>query len=344
MGTYTKNDWIRPEDEQWGTAVEWRLALVHPAATRGLIEQVLMEAQQACADSGRPATELFDDAESYADPVARDRISEEHRASGDMDGITPAEHLQGVLLGVGFIGVALSILLLITNGFSVETSPWQLVMLATGNLAYAAALAAVLTRRAGQVKRSWSLVAVTVAALGTGAFIAVSVRDLPSLRDLPTLVPLVVYLAILVGAWNLPSPAPRTAAPKELSIEDWFAQLGGLLRGRYYLPRAAATRYVAEARAIWQESGTTHPQAELDVPQVYALQLLDGSPQPHRAQRRFLAWAATTVAAMWTTLTVVYLVTGDAPGDLLWRWFVSAFFVAAAAGAWRRYLRAGRES
>ena len=344
MGTYSEKNWVRPEDDQWAGAVRWRLAVTHSAATLALIEQVLCEAQEAVAESGLSAHELFGDPERYADEVAEDRISEEERAAVDMDGIAPAEHLQGVLLAVGFTGIALSAILMLGRGFIVEVSLWQLVLLAAGNIAWASAVGALLARRAGRIRRSWSLVALAVAALGAGTAAAVPLEGLPPLGELPTLVPVLVYAAILVGAWIMPKPAAPTAGQRELSAEEWFDELGGLLRGRYYLAPAAASKYVTEARAALQESAAILPQDEFGSPQLYALQLVDGSPQPQRAQRRFLAWAATVIAAIWITVTALYLWNGDEPEYLLWRGFATAIFVGGAVLAWRRHLRDRREA
>lgn len=343
MGTYSETEWIRPEDKQWGYAVRWRLAVGHPAAGLELIEQVLTEAQEACADSGQPAQNLFGDAEAYADEVAAERITEEARAAVDMDGIAPAEQLQGALLAVGFIGTGLSIVLILKRGLVFEMFPWQLALLAAGIVALAAAVGGVMARRAGQVRRSWSLVGLAVGALGAGTAVAAPLAEHPALGELSTFVPLAASVALFVIVWNMPRPAGTKSRP-ELPAEKWFAQLDGLLRGRYYLARADASGYVAEARTAWQESGAAHPQDELGSPQVYALQLVDGSPQPHRARRHFLAWAATAIAAMWAVLTVVYLWDGLDVGQLVWRLFATTCFIVGAVIAWRRHLRDRRQA
>ena len=223
MGTFSEKDWIRPEDERWGSAVRLRLALTHPASTLELIEQVLTEAQRASAESGLSAHELFGEAESHADDVADERISQEERAAVDMDGIAPAEQVQGALLAVGFAGVAFSIMLVVVRGWVVEVSPWQLVLLAAGKVAFTAAVVAVMSRRAGPLRRSWSLVAVTVAALGAGTALAMPLAERPPLGELSSLVPLVVYLALFIVAWNMPRPVRRAAFPRNLSNEEWFA-------------------------------------------------------------------------------------------------------------------------
>lgn len=342
--TYSDDGWASAEDQRWGDAVRWRLAVSHPAATRPLIEQVLVEAQQACTESGLTAHELFGDAESYAAEVAGERISEEERAAVDMDGIAPAEHVQGMLLAVGFAGTLLSVVLMLVHGWFVEVSPWQLVMLAAGSVAFATAAGGVLARSAGQLRRSWFLAALTLVALGAGAAVGLVLQDRPPLGELPTLVPALVYGALFVGAWNIPTPAPRPADRRDLPAEAWFGELEGVLRGRYYLDRTAVSRYVTEARTAWQESATTHPQDELGSPQVYALQVMDGSPQPQRARRRFTAWAATLVAASWVVITPVTLRHETDPGDLLWPSVAVVFFVVVAALAWRRYLRDRHET
>lgn len=342
--THSTADWARAEDEQWGDAVRWRLAVSYPAATRPLIDQVLAEAQQACAESGLPAHELFGDAESYAAEVASERISEEELAAVDMDGISPAEQLQGMLLAVGFTGVALSVVLILAHGWYVDVSPWQLVLLVAGSVALATAVGGVLARRAGQLRRSWSLVATTLAVVGAGAAVAVVLEGRPPLGEAPTLLAALAYGALFVGAWTIPTPTPRPADRRDVPADAWFADLEGMLRGRYYLTRAAASGYVAEARAIWRESATAHPQDVLGSAQVYALQLMDGSPQPHRARRRFTAWAATAVAGTWVVLTPVLLGDGGEPWYVVWRSAAVVFFVVVAALAWRRHLRDRREA
>ncbi|WP_413451219.1 hypothetical protein AA0Y32_17400 [Georgenia phoenicis] len=341
--TRTDSDWATADDQRWGDAVRWRLAVSHPAATRPLIDQVLAEAQQACAESGLPAEELFGDAESYAAEVAAERISEEERATVDMDGIAPAEQLQGMLLAVGFTGGVLAVVLMLTHGWYVETSPWQVVLLVAGSVALGAAVGAVLARSAGRLRRSWSLVATTLAVLGAGTAVAVVLQDRPPLGQVPTLVPALVYGVLFVIGWAIPTPTPRPTT-QDVPAEAWFTQLGELLRGRYYLTRAAAADYVTEARTVWQESATAHPQDVLGSPQVYALQLMDGSPQPHRARRRFAAWAATLVAATWVVLTPVLLWDGAETGHVLWRTAAVIFFVVVAVLAWRRHLRDRHEA
>jgi hypothetical protein len=343
MSSYSDDGWVRPEDEQWGAGVQVRLALAHPAATRELIERVLTEAQQACADSGRPAQELFGDAADYAYEVADQRIPPEERAAVDMDGIAPAEQLQAALLALGLVGLALSVLLLLVGGWRVEISPWQLVVLAAGNVAYLAATGAVLARGAGQMRRSWSLVALAAAVLVGATAAAIPLEERPPVGDLPTLLPVAVYLAVVVGAWNMPRLGRRPARRPDLPAEKWFAQLDGLLRGRYHLTRAVAARYVGEARVTWQESAAARPGDELGSPQVYAMQLMDGSPQPHRARRRSDAWVATAIAAMWTVHTGVYLWNGAEPGALTWRLVAVLVFVVLAVLAWRRHLRDERQ-
>lgn len=333
MGTYSETEWVRPEDKQWGAALQWRLALGHPAAKRDLIEQVLVEVQQACADSGLSAQELFGGAEEYADEVAAERISDEERAAVDMDGAAPADQLEAVLLAVGFTGIILSVLLLFTQGMTVVVFPWQLVLLAAGTLTLAAAVGGMMARRAGEIRRGWSLAALAVTAFGAGAAVAIQLAESPPIGELSTLIPLLAYATVFVVAWNLPSRS-RAAGKGATSVEKWFTQLNGLLRGRYYLSPEAASKYVIEARATWNESGVAHPQDVHGSPQSYALQLLDGSAQPHRAQGRFLAWAATAVAAMWVLVTAVFLLAGAEPS--LWRWFATAFFIFGAVFAWRR--------
>lgn len=336
MGTYSETEWVRPEDRQWGDALQWRLALEHPAASREMIERVLVEAQEACTETGLPARELFGGAEAYADEVASERIREEDRAAVDMDGAHPADQLQGVLLAVGFTGTILSLLLLMTQGKAVEVFPWQLVLQSAGTVTLGAAVGGLLARRAGQIRRSWLLAALAVGALGVGGVFALRLADSAPLGELSTIVPLLAYVAMFVLGWNMPArrhPHPQQDSPPE----KWFSQLNGLLRGRYYVARATASGYEAEARTTWRESGAAHPQDVLGSPQLYALQLVDGSVQPFHGQRLFLAWAATAVAALWLVITAVYVWTGVEPG--IWRWFATVFFLAGAVQAWRRVPR-----
>ena len=338
---YDDTKWASTADRQWADKVRWRLAIDHPASTKALIEQILGEAQIAVADSGHSALELFGTPENYAQEVATERIPDSERAKVDMDGIAPEAQWQGAALALGFVGIIFGMTILIAQGFSVRIIPWQLVLVIAGNVALFTVVAGLFARRSGRIRNSWMLISVAFASLGLGAIGSLNLVNASPIGQVSTLIPLLSYAGLLVFAWLLPEPKPQKKS-EMLAPERWFAALEGMLRGRYYLSRSLTAQHVSEARETWTESGTNHPQDVLGRPEIYAAQLIEGSAQPHQAKRRFSAWALTTVAGFWVTLTIVYLVLGEAPG--LWRWSATMFFVLSAIFVWLRVIRSERNA
>lgn len=330
----TKLDWARAEDEAWADRVRWQLATAH-GGNAALINRVLAEAQEACAESGEPAREIFGDADAYAAEVARERVPDEVRAQVDLDGAEPGERWRHLALAVGAPGIVLCLVVWFTEGWSAGVDPAGLALLVTVTLGWAAVAWGGFERHAGHLRHGWVLWGVAAAVVAGGVAVTDQLRDRAPLGAPAVLVPLVAFVALVALSSRLPAgrrPEPDFA---DLPADEWFDRLTGLLRGRYYLSRAAVARQVSEAREYWRESGAAHPVDEFGAPHVYALRLVRGSRAPRTARRRVEAWGYTAIAALWGWNLAHTVAAGEGPGQIGWRLLGFSVFAVSAWLAWR---------
>ena len=337
--TDTTTRWPTADDQAWGDRLRLRLGL-DGAVPAGTADEAVADARDACLESGRPAVELFGDADTYAHEVARDRVPVEDRASVDLAGGTPRTRWTLLLLTAGASTTVVGIALLLTSGWTAPASPAHVALFVGVLLSWVAILWGLLDRRAGLLRRgwgSWSAGALGIVASSTAA---VSLRDRDPLVDVPVLAVLAVGVALTVVAINIKPPAPAEDTSRDIPADAWFERLGGLLRGRYYLSRATVRQQVADARAHWEDSGAPHPHDEFGSPEVYALELLDDSPAPKRRQRLATAWFYTVFAGL-CGYNAVSAVLDDETGawGVVWRCVAVALFVGMATQTWREHLR-----
>jgi len=175
-----------------------------------------------------------------------------------------------------------------------------------------------------------------------GAIGATSLSDRAPFGEVPVLALLATAVALLVVGFVREEPAAEPPAGAGSTTPDvWFDQLFGLLRGRYYLPRATAARYVADARSHWVDAGSAHPADEFGGPEVFALELLDGSSEPERRRARYAAWLYTVVAAYWAVITTTTTLDDGSVWSVAWRAVAFLLFAGSAVSAWTRSRRTG---
>jgi hypothetical protein len=63
--TSTSTRWPTDEDQAWGDRLLLRLGL-DSTVPAGVADEAVADARDACRESGRPAAELFGDADAYA--------------------------------------------------------------------------------------------------------------------------------------------------------------------------------------------------------------------------------------------------------------------------------------
>lgn len=329
----TSTDWTRAEDRAWADRVRWRLATAH-GGDAALVNRVLAEAQEACAETGEPARELFGEADAYAAEAARDRVPDEVRAQVDLDGSAPRERWRHVALATGAPGIVLCVAVWLTEGWSAGVDPAGLALVVAVTAALAATAAGWFERHAGDLRRGWLLWGAAAAAVVGGALAADRLRDQPPLGTWAIGIPLLVCVALVALSSRLPSArGPEPAAASEPEV--WFERLAGLLRGRYYLRRDVVAQQVGEAREYWRESGTPHPADEFGAPHVYALRLVAGSRVPRTARRRVEAWGYTAIAGLWAWNLAHTVADGAGPGQVAWRALGLTAFAVSAWLAWR---------
>ncbi|WP_337060012.1 hypothetical protein [Kineococcus sp. G2] len=343
MNAPVQQRWPRPEDERWGDRLLGRLLLEH-GVPGSVAEDAAEEARQACWESGRPAEELFGSADEHAADVARERVPVERRAAVDLDGTSPRDRWTVVLLGAGWGGFLYGLLLLVTEGWTTAVTPAGLAVLAATAAAWTGAAWGVLERRAGRLVHGWAWLAAGAAGLVACVVVADALRDRPALGQLPVPVVLLVSLALAVAGVKLPQRPATLDADADADAaagdaDEWFARLGGLLRGRYHLTRADVRARVQEARGYWRDSGTAHPRDEFGPAEVHALRLVEDSPEPRRRRSRLQAWFCSALAAYWTVTVVDTALDEGFGGELLWRAAAVALLVPLAVAAWRRSAR-----
>lgn len=336
--TSTTTGWPTDDDQAWGDRLLLRLGL-DSSVPEGLADEAVADARAACQESGRPAVELFGDPDAYAREVARDRVPVEERASVDLEGGTPRSRWTLLLLTAGTSSTVLTVMLLFSSGWTAPVSLAHVVLFVGVLLSWVAALWGLLDRRAGLVRRGWAWWAGTAVGIAASAAAAVSLEDLDPLFEMPLLVPLGAGVALVAVAVNRTPPTPQVdKTSRALDPDAWFDRLGGLLRGRYYLPRATVRQLVTDARAHWTDSGAQHPHDEFGAPEVYALELLDDSPEPRRGRRLATAWFYTVFAGFWAFNSVMAVLDDDGTWAVVWRSAALVLFVWLAAQSWRQHL------
>lgn len=282
--TSTTTGWPSEEDQAWGDRLLLRLGL-DSTVPPGVADAAVSDARAACQESGRPAVELFGDADTYAVEVARDRVPVEDRASVDLAGGTPRSRWTLLVLTAGTSITVISIFLLFSSGWTLQVTAAHAALFVGVLLSWTAILWGLLDRRAGLLRRGWAWWVGGALGIVASATVTVSLQDRAPLVDVPVLVLLAAGAALVAVAVNITPPAPPEDRSGDLPADAWFDRLGGLLRGRYHLPREAVRQQVADARAHWRDSEAPHPHDEFGAPEVYALELVDGSPEPQRRHR-----------------------------------------------------------
>ncbi|WNB86268.1 hypothetical protein [Cellulomonas sp. ATA003] len=339
MSTPVDRQWPSAQDQAWADRVLWRV-VVREGAPAAVADVVLAEARAACREAGRPAVELFGDADAYAAAVARDRVPEGDRAGLDLDGSSPRDGWTLWLLTTGWTVSVLGVVLLVVDGWSVTVTGWGLAVVAATVGLGTGALWGHLERGAGRVRRGWvwwgAGIAALVAALGVGTL----VDDRPAVAELPTPLLLVAGVVLVVVGFARPESRPEPEVrPTSVTPQQWFDGLAGLLRGRYHLPRAEVARQVSDARAHWLDAGSDHPGDEFGTAAAYALRLMEGSPLPRQGRRRQRAWLYTAATVFWCAMVLDAVLTAGIGWRLAWTGAGLAVVAAAAATEWRAVRR-----
>lgn len=241
--------WEREEDQDWAASLEVRLALDHDAPP-GLADQVLAEVHQLVHEERRPAHDLLGDPGAYAQLVADERITEEHRARVDAHGLTPGERFTASFVSFGIGATLFCAFEWIRDGLWVGIGWPSLTLTATVILGVGLTGAALAAWTAGRIHgaRWWAVGAAGMVCAGvTGT------AFLPSgqLFTVPAPLLLITCVAVVVGAVAFPdSTLDRwfTPPPVDRDDEAWFARLDGLLRGRHAMSSAQARDHIREAR------------------------------------------------------------------------------------------------
>lgn len=334
--------WPSPKDRDWGDRLLFSLTMTHsvPAAVAA---EAVGEAREACRETERAAAELFGDADAYAREVARDRVPVEERAGVDLEGGTPRDRWMLLLLTAGSSLGILSVMLLFGSGWTVEVGPAHAVLFSGVLAAWIGAHWGMLERRAGRLRRGWQWWVGSVAGVVVASTGAVLLKGRDPLFEFPVVALLLLSIALVVlGARRKPRPVPVGDVSRTLSPDAWFGHLGGLLRGRYYLPRESVRRHVADARGHWRDSGASHPQDEFGPPEVYALELLDGSSEPERGRGLGAAWFYTVMTAFSGFNVASSAIESEDVWGVVWRGAALLVFAALAAGAWRGHVSRSR--
>lgn len=335
--TSTTTGWPTDDDQAWGDRLLLRLGL-DSTMPAGVADEAVADARAACQESGRPAVELFGEPDAYAREVVRDRVPVEERASVDLEGGTPRSRWTLLLLTAGTSSTVLSVMLLFSSGWTAPVSLAHVVLFAGVLLSWVGALWGLLDRRAGLLRRGWAWWAGAALGIVGSATAAVSLKDLDPLFEMPVLVLLGAAAALVAVAVTRTPPPPQVdEASSVLTVDAWFDRLGGLLRGRYYLQRATVRQQVADARAHWTDSGAPHPHDEFGAPEVYALELLDDSPEPRRGHRLATAWFYTVFAGFWAFNAAMAVLDDDGTWAIVWRSAALVLFVWLAAQTWREH-------
>ncbi|WP_432544251.1 hypothetical protein [Kineococcus sp. SYSU DK002] len=336
--TATGRAWPTAADEGWARRV--RADLLREDVPAVLADAVLQDARAVCADSGRPAAEVFGTPQEYVRQRPQESLDPDLRARYDRDGAPDAPDAPGLLLRLGGAALFVSIGTAAREGWTAE-----------GGYAHAALLAAVLgtfllgsealrRRRAGRLRGSrsaWAWAVVTAVA-GIGA--ARLLRDDPARLDVPVLVPLLTSVAVVAVGAGLRARRPVAPLPAvpEVAPEQWFTRLEQVLRGRHLVPSATARREAAEARAFWTASGASHPREEFGTPEAYAVVLTDGDDAPRRRRATGQAVVTTLVAVLALVNLALALLDGDA--GWWWRALTALVLGAVAVASWVRLARA----
>ncbi|MBI9114496.1 hypothetical protein [Sanguibacter suaedae] len=332
----TRTEWLHPDDEAWGDRLLARLLVTHDVALDDA-ESAVEDARRACHESGRTAAELFGSADAHAREVANDIVPVTKRAAVDLDGASPRDRWTLLLLGTGWLGSIWSIWLLVADGWWVDVEPAALALLAGIVVGAAGTWFGTLARTAGDLRGCWSWWALGAVGIVAGAVGASSFSDVAPLGEVPTLVVLAAAVAVIVVGFVREEPrAEPDPAPGGTTPDAWFDRLHGLLRGRYHLPRATARQHVADARSHWTDTGSVHPEDEFGTPEVYALELLDGSPEPERRKARYATWLYTVVAGYWAFVTTTTVLDDGSLWSIVWRAVAFLLFAGSAVSAWRR--------
>ncbi|WP_157855917.1 hypothetical protein [Streptomyces aureocirculatus] len=280
--------WKREEDEDWAASLEVRLVLDHDAPA-GLADQVLAEVHELVREEERPARELFGDPGAYAQVVADERITEEHRARVDAHGMTPGERLSASFVSFGVAGFLFCAWEWLRGGLWVGIGWPSVTLTTTIVLAVVLSSLAVVARASGMIRGAlWFMVA-TIATVCAGVGVTAVVPG-GQLFSVPAPALALACSAVIAAAVRFPDATiDRWFAknPTDHDDEAWFARLDGLLRGRHAMSAAQADGHIREARqhlASAPDDGGA-PDVFGDV-EVYALRLAEGPSRNRRFARR----------------------------------------------------------
>ncbi|MEV5982028.1 hypothetical protein [Streptomyces sp. NPDC052114] len=317
--------WAREADQEWADRVRVRLVLDHDAPA-GLADEVLSEAHQVVTEADLPASEVLGTADAYARTVAAERISEEHRAKVDANGLTPGERVSASLGTFGFIGFVLCVLYWIEDGLWVSGSWTSVAGCTTVVVVVSLVTLAFVARAAGRMRGMWGFLAGAACAVAGGAAVLSALPD-AQLFEVPVPVLMAGCVAWAVGVYLFPDAVlDRWFTPRpHADDEQWLTRLEGLLRGRHAMTAAEARGHVQEARQHLAAPGGERADDTFGDVEVYAMRLAEGPRKRQRIARHKL-YRAVAMAGILVVLAVDEAVRSGFTG-----WF--ACYVGAA-GAW----------
>ncbi len=332
----TITDWLHPEDEVWGDRLLLLLVVTH-SVSGDQAHRAVGEARDACRESGRRAVDLFGEPDAYAHEVTLQQVPASERAAVDLEGTSPRDRWSLVVLGTGWLGGLASIVLMVIHGWAVPITAGGVAVAVGALLAWTGTQWGLLDRRAGHLRRGWVWWIASAAVVVVAATVAVSRAEDPPLGHVPGLLLLALAAGTVIVELVRPTTPATPPVDAPLTPDAWFALLAGLLRGRHYLPRTTVAHYVADARSHWADTGAAHPADEFGTPQVYALQLLEGSLEPVRGKALITASIYATVTVGWA-VSLTTSVLGDAgAGRIAWLALGIVLFGSSAFSAWQRY-------
>ncbi len=289
------------------TSAPWsdraRLELVMRGVDAALVDEVLAEVEEHCAESGESLEEAFGTPEDFAAEIAAERVPLADRAKRDRSGTTVFEAWSSVIAGFGLTTILVGVVAWFKQGLVIPLTPAGL----TGvPIVYAALLcsryAANIARPIGKprtVVPAWIATGLLVV-LAACAFVLLpreAVGSMPS--------PLFIVAGVLLAWWAYHRESAADVTKATEGAAEWLDELRGLLEGRHDVSRERAEDLVKETAQHLATSGST-PEEEFGPVDEYAVTLAQHHPAAPRWWQLDITryWVSFALACSFVATTV----------------------------------------